>query len=227
VAEDTFRELPYYFLLDLQRFVVTAMDGLGAAYQPAKQVVLYETALFINRLPGVPRLAFINGMPFADPATQYWLEQTVEPVLASGSGAGPSAEDDKALAGQHDEAKKLFAEGDLGGALRVLQEGRQQDGSPRSRFRRHFYMAQLCMLGNQAALACSILENLDAEIEKYSLHAWEPALALEVWNHLYRCYDVLRGAEEGVQDGLDARARRVFGKISQVDVTQALKAGGH
>ena len=67
-------------------------------------------------------------------------------------------------------------------------------------------------------------ENLDVEIEQYSLHAWEPALALEVWNHLYRCYGILRGAEEEAQDGLEERARRVVAKILQIDVTQALKA---
>lgn len=226
-AEDIFKEPPYHFVLDLQRFVVTAMDGLGAAYQLAKQAVLYETALLVKRLPGLLRLTFMEGMPFADPATQFWIEQTVEPVLGSGSAEGPSGEEDQALAGEYDAAKKLFSEGDLGAALRLLQDGLEQDNAPRNRFRRRFYMALLCMQGNQPAIACPILENLDAEIDTYSLHAWEPALALEVWNHLYRCYEVLRSAEGASQDGLDERARRVFAKISQVDVTQALKASRH
>ncbi|HMB89415.1 MAG TPA: type VI secretion system protein TssA, partial [Rhodothermales bacterium] len=227
VAENTFKELPYHFLLGLQRFVVMAMDGLGAPYQAAKEAVLIETAMLLKRIPGLPRLTFMNGLPFADNATQFWIEQTVEPVLASGKGEGGMSEgDDKVLAEQHDEAKKLFAEGKLREALGVLQTGARQDGSPRSRFPRRFYMALLCMQGNQPVIACPMLEDLDQEIERYSLASWEPDLALEVWTHLHRCYELLKGDENAPQDGIDDRARRIFAKICQIDVTRALKTGG-
>jgi type VI secretion system protein VasJ len=201
------------------------MDGLGADYQAAKEAVLVETALFLKRVPELTRLTFMEGMPFADPATQFWIEQAIAPVLAAGDGDGGGV-DDKVLADQYDEAKKLFSEGKLAEALGVLQDGAKQDGSPRSRFQRRYYMALLCMQGNQPLIACSMLEGLDQEIEQYALDHWEPHRALEVWTQLHRCYSLLKGKEEIAQEGLADRARRVLAKISQIDVTHALKATG-
>jgi type VI secretion system protein VasJ len=222
VAENTFGEAPYHFLLDLQRFVVMAMNGLGESYQAARQAVLLETAVLLKRLPGMLRFTFRDGLNFADPATQFWVEDVVAPVLASGDG-GTDAGDDKVLADQYDQAKKLAAEGKLSEALGVLQEGARQDGSRRSRFFRRFYMAQLCLQGNKPLVACSLLEALDKEIERFALAAWDRDVALDVWTHLHRSYEMLKGQEDVPQESLRERARQVFAKLCQVDVTRALK----
>jgi type VI secretion system protein VasJ len=222
VAENTYGEAPYHFLLDLQRFVVMAMNGLGESYQAAKEAVLLETAVLLKRLPALLRFTFIDGLNFADPATQFWVEDVVAPVLASGGG-GTDAGEDKALADQYEQAKKLAAEGKLSEALGVLQAGARQDGSRRSRFFRRFYMAQLCLQGNQPLVACSLLEELDREMERVALATWDAGVALDVWTHLHRSYEMLKGREDIPQESLGERARQVFAKICQVDVTRALK----
>lgn len=223
VAESAFREAPYHFWLDLQRFVVSALEALGEEYEQAKESVLLETALFIRRAGSLPRLTFAGGTPFADSKTKFWLDDVVAQVLASGQGSSRSAVDDKKLEEQFEAASRLAAGGKLGEAMGVLQNGIQQDGARRGRFLRRFNMAQICMQADKPSIACPILENLETEIESFNLDEWEPELALEVWSRLHQCYDLLRSDESVAQDRVQENAERVFARICQVDPARALE----
>lgn len=223
VAESAFREAPYHFWLDLQRFVVSALEGLGDEYEQAKESVLLETALLIRRVGSLPRLTFTGGTPFADSKTKFWLDDVVAPILISGHDSSRSAVDDKELEEQFEAASRLAAGGKLGEAMGVLQNGMQQDGARRGRFLRRFNMAQICMQADKPSIACPILENLETEIESFNLDEWEPELALEVWSRLHQCYDLLRSDESVAQDRLQKSAERVFARICQVDPARALE----
>ena len=221
VAEDAFRESPYHFWLDLQRYVVAAMDGLGDRYEQAREAVLLETAVLVRRVHSLPQLTFLEGAPFADPKTRFWLEETVAPLLTSGSESG-SAHADQKLEGSFDEARQLAAGGKLAEAIHSLQEGIQMDGTRRGRFIRRFNMARICMQAGKTAVACSILENLDSEIDAFTLHEWEPDLTLEVWSQLHQCYGMLTTDEASPQGGLREKAQAVLVRICQVDPGRAL-----
>lgn len=222
VAEDAFRESPYHFWLDLQRYVVAAMDGLGSGYQQAKEAVLLETAVLVRRVRSLPQLQFLEGAPFADPKTRFWLEETVAALLTSGSANG-SAEADQKLEGSLDEARQLASGGKLTEAIHMLQDGIQLDGTRRGRFLRRFNMARICMQAGKQDVACSILENLESEIAAFSLHEWEPELALDVWGQLHQCYGMLTKDESTPPDRIQEKARTVFARICQVDPGRALE----
>lgn len=221
-AEDAFCEAPLHFLLDLQRFIVAAMEGLGGEYTSAKRAVITETALLLKRVSALPQLTFVNGMPFADAQTKFWLDDVVMPVLASESG-GASSSDDQELTAQFDEAKRLAAGGDVGKAIGSLQDGMRNDGSGRGRFLRRFQMAQICMQAGKPEVACSILEKLDSELEAHSLGEWEPGLAVDVWSRLHQCYGLLSTDDEAAAARIRERARRVFARICEANPAKALE----
>lgn len=225
VAEDAFHEPPYHFWLDLQRFVAAAMGGLGGEYEQAKRSVLLETAVLVQRVPSLPHLTFLDGTPFADPKTAFWLEETVAPVLTAGTSNGSSREDAK-LEGRFDDAKKLASGGRLADAIQLLQDAIQQDGTRRGRFLLRLTMARLCMQASKPGIAGPILENLESEIEALTLHEWEPVLALEVWSQLHQCYGMLSADEarpQNQQDRVHEKAQRVFDRICHVDPARALE----
>ncbi len=221
-AEETFREQPFW--LDLQRYIVTALDALGAPLAAARDGVVEDVVGLIRRFPDVPMLTFDDGTPFADAATQEWIEVRIRPALSGGGDTGPSLSgsgEASAVDEAYDEARKHLAGGDLDAAVVALSEG--ADASGRDRFRRRFYLASLCLRGGRAAVARPILETLEAEIAAHRLDAWDPVLALEVWAALHGCYTALqRGASAEDKPSLQQAANRVFDKVCAVEPARAL-----
>lgn len=220
-AEDTFREQPFW--LDLQRYLVTAMDALGAPFAPARDAVIEEAVGLVRRFPDLPALAFNDGTPFADVATQEWIATRIRPALGGGGGEAPAASgaEGSAVDADYAEARERLAQGDLDAAVAALRDG--TDAAGRDRFRRRFYLATLCARGGRPAVARPILEALAAEVEAHGLAAWEPALTLDVWAALHGCYDALRrGADEDGQAALLRASTEVFGRIAALDPARAL-----
>jgi type VI secretion system protein VasJ len=230
-AEASFQRPPFHFWLDLQRLLAGALEALGDDYAPVRNAVLAETALLVGRLPDLPALTFSDGTPFADPLTRDWLENTVRPVLgegqaASGDATGASPNDDDSgasLADQHLEAQQHLGSGNLQDALAAMRDGAARDTTQKDRFRRRLYVADLCVKGQNPAVARPLLERLDEEIDRHALDAWDPPLALEVWTNLHACYEALaRSAPQSQKQELGRQADAMFEKICQVDPTRAL-----
>lgn len=227
--EDTFREAPYW--LDLQRYVVTAMDELGAAYETARDVILYELAVLLDRFPGLLDLTFDDHTPFADQSTKMWVETRVAPLAQQdeGTGALPAGgTTDGLLEEQFEEARQKLGGSDLYGALEIMQDGVEQDASPKERFRRRLYVATLCLKGAQPAVARPLFEELDKVVRSHALDQWEPSHALEVWTGLYRCYHLLAGKnpETPEQQRYRSRAEETFSDICRIDARYALSLVG-
>ena len=228
-CETSFPQPFFYFWLDMQRYTVAALNGLGTEYQSARTAVLMDLAVLIQRVPKLQDLVFGDGTRFVEPATRDWIAETVLPVLGSegGGGGGSSSVGEGDLAVRVNEAKAILDKGDLAGALAFLQNGSVLDTSRKIRFQRQLNMAMLCMRGNQPAIARPILEDLSLEIEKYSIHEWEPALALEAWKNLHKCYQYLAAAPASTdKKTFQQSADQVFEKICRVDVGYALAASG-
>jgi type VI secretion system protein VasJ len=228
-AEQSFGQPPFHFWLDLQRLVIDGLTNLGAEYASARGVVVQELLLVVSRIPNLPNLLFADGRTrFADAATTAWLgelskERTStpatsrEPVLAKQNGN---------LATRFAEPRKRLNDGDLAGALSLMQRGIADDASQHDRFIRRLYSASMCIEAGQISVARAILEELDADIETHRLDRWDPPLALDVWTRLYGCYATqVARAGRGVdvqQIGRDMQ--RVFARICRVDTTRALSA---
>jgi hypothetical protein len=78
-------------------------------------------------------------------------------------------------------------------------------------------------------MARPLLEQLDEEIERFSLDQWEPSLCVQVWRHLRRCYEELSPTqgqgvlpEQGSNGFYKEKADRVFEKLCRLDIRAAM-----
>ena len=76
-CEELFTTYPLW--LDLQRWVASALNALGA--DAAQQVITAEVSLLLSRCPEVARFRFSDrdGTPFADAETVSWLSSQRQP----------------------------------------------------------------------------------------------------------------------------------------------------
>jgi len=219
----------FYFWLDMQRLVVDALDGLGPEFSAVRTAVISELSLLLQRVPKLPSLSFLDGTRFADPGTIAWIDDTLAslhgssgPALPGPASAQTGSEGDPQLA----EAKRAFEAGDLAGAV-VLLASPAADSSRKSLFRRKLAMATFCMQGGQPAIARPLLEELEQEIERFSIHEWEPRLALEAWTALNRCYESLAaGPVTPAKQAMQQRGEKVFERICRLDIAFALASAG-
>jgi type VI secretion system protein VasJ len=226
-CEENLHQMGFHVWLDMQRYLVEALDGLGSDFAGVRAAVIAELLLLLHRVPRLPSLAFADGTRFADPATVAWIDE----VQASSSNAsapqipGPAMSTGE-LETQLEEAKKVFAAGDLAGAIALLVSP-QADMSRKALFRRKLAMATYCMRGGQPAIARPLLEELEQEIEHFSIHEWEPRLALEAWTTLNKCYETLATVPDtSAAETLRRRGENLFERICKLDVGFALASAG-
>ncbi|SNR89816.1 type VI secretion system protein VasJ [Humidesulfovibrio mexicanus] len=178
-AQTAEEQIPeHLFWLDPHRVAVQALEALGSDYAAAREAVLAELGLLLAHLPGLERLSFADGTPFADAETLDWLAgiqgAPPRPDAATRPARGEAA---KARA----EAEALFERQDVAGALDLLgQASRQADDGP-TRLRLSLaQMSLLCRAGHWP-LATSLAEEAVAEVERRGLEDWDPELAVETF----------------------------------------------
>lgn len=65
------------FHLDLQRYALAALEGLGEAHAEARRALLGELGGLLTRMPGLVELCDRDGVPLADEATRRLLDAEV------------------------------------------------------------------------------------------------------------------------------------------------------
>lgn len=204
------------FWLDLQCIVAMGLRVLGGGFAAALAVVEAECALLLRRLPGVERLRYADGMPFADEETRAWLTQ----IAGQGSGAAFTAEAHTAPAQEHartlDQAETLYASGDLAGALNILDAALRcaQGGAQRLPLR--VGQTRLLIRARQWAAATALAEELLDLCAARDLASWDPEQALLVLETARHAWEGL-GGERGT-----TRAWEIRGLISRVRPAAAL-----
>jgi len=237
------------FCLDIQRYLSIALKELAKkageegeelsrkAYKELDTVILQETALLVERYPWITELFYSNDMPFADGQTRSWIEKSVKSALGVGSGGqqgaavgGSLAAGDSQISEEFEQAQELLSRKKWGEAVDMMQNGINSDPTLKGRFQRRLNLANLCLDAGQPAMARPLLEQLDEEIERFSLAQWEPGISVQVWNYLSRCYQELISQDgQQTQDGQQGngnhykeKAERVFEKICRLDIRVAL-----
>lgn len=210
--------------LDLQRYVCAAMTGLGSKFDKARAAVESQTAALVDRLgSGVFELRFRNGNPLTSGETKMWIES--ELVAAGGDAGGTSSassSDNGRLSEASAAARKLAGSGKLKEGLKKLHEGLQTCTQRRERFMWRLRIAQLCFESQRLQLAAPLLEKCFAEIERFHVDEWEPSLAVEVAQTLYRCRKTLTLMEKNPSPETIQRVRDSFAWLCQLDPLAAL-----
>lgn len=209
--------------LDLQRYVCAAMAGSGSKYDKARETIIGLTGALVRRLgEGVFELRFRGDLPLCSGETRMWIESEVCPPDTGGGGGGDSA--NGKLKEASDKAKKLAGSGKLKEALGELQEGLSTCTQRRDRFLWRLRIAQLCYDAKRLQLAGPLLEECSEEIQRYHIDEWEPSLAVDVAQTLYRCRKSLAASMKDPKPDTVQGVDESFAWLCQLDPIAALAA---
>ncbi|AZE67540.1 type VI secretion system protein VasJ [Pseudomonas synxantha] len=217
-------------LLELEVSLTGAMfwfDGLRMAWEclEALHADLAMTelemhfALLLQRLPDLPEYRFDDGTPFADPLTCEWIALHVRPHLQRSESlavvADPPCEPwEVAL----EAVLPCLRKKGLKAAVAVLKQGLHAAPGERARFHWRLALARLCAKAGKHDLARVQLEQLQEQLQRNGLERWEPELAVQVGQRLYRCYDLLPQGH-GIRECKESLHRR----LCQLDLEAVLE----
>ncbi len=212
--------------LDLQRYVLEAMEKLGAKYAPAASALRLELNGYLADFQSLPEMEMSDGTPAANPETRQWLEKEIFSAnhlpAAAPAEAGEKTEIAAAQeADLFDRALAKLKSGQFSEGLALLRQGISGARCERERFLAKLHVADFCVEANKPELARPLLQELTATIDRHRLEDWESQeLNVRVWKAVYRCY-----RNSGNQNDQE-QIKRAFDKLCQLDVEQALALGG-
>ena len=85
-------------------------------------------------------------------------------------------------------------------------------------------MAQLCYDAKRLQLAAPLLEECYDDVQRYHIDEWEPTLAVDVAQTLYRCRKLLTASEKAPAQEAQQRVHDSFAWLCQLDPLAALAA---
>lgn len=212
-AESRVRQ--YVFWFDLSRYAAESLEHLGS--HAASEAVGEETLHYAGRLPGIEKLAFSDGTPFAAEATKEWLQDLASKsggMRVSGSGSRTEQSVESALG----NAFVLINENRIADALNGFREKMGQVNSLRDRYLWQAGMCRLLIRANLPRLALPYFHAMLDAMETYNVERWEPALALD---GLALILTGLRLQDERFRD--EAFIEKILDRISVLNPAQALE----
>ncbi|MET3449109.1 type VI secretion system protein TssA [Ralstonia sp. 1138] len=228
-VEGAFMEGVNHLWFDLQYFQHVALDHVGAPYNAWRELLRADVALFLERLPGIERLAFNDGTPFADDTTLEWIArhavvrdleagESVAPLPVSAEGAGEAAGDWPEIEAQ---ARDLAAREGVEAAFTWLEAlpGLKTD---RHRYLQRLVMARLADHAGRPDAAHALLVELDLSARSLPLTRWEPALVFEVKHQLVRSLKAMSNRKEADKPALAQRIAELHAELTVLDPSRAL-----
>jgi type VI secretion system protein VasJ len=211
----------FVFWFDLHWMVAEALQQLGPDYQPALRVVCQETAYFLQRLPGVAKLAFSDETPFADAQTNDWLA-TIAAVDSQGGSARQSASTEDARQSVNaatQEALALARKKRVAEAVDLLFRKLAVAPSRCEQTRWRLAIVQVLMAAKRGPAALPHLEQVIADIDTFKLEQWDPELALEGLALAWKGF-----SSEGSKAHQDL-AQGLLNRIARLNPVDALRLG--
>jgi type VI secretion system protein VasJ len=171
-AEEFFAAAP--LCLDAQVLIWKALSAMGPQFGEAAQGVREESARLLARLPGLEKLSFSDGSPFASPQTVLWLQADPNPLRPGGEEPGAARDP---FPERMREARALLEQSKLSEALDLLDAAKTHSPSENLRCR----IAQLRLLceAGKGEVGLALAEALLAETTAHDLDNWDPSLALD------------------------------------------------
>ncbi|HEX3379481.1 MAG TPA: type VI secretion system protein TssA [Paraburkholderia sp.] len=228
-VEGAFMEGVNHLWFDLQYFQHVALDHVGAPYSAWREQLRADFALFLERLPGIERLSFNDGTPFADDATLEWIARhAVVRNLDAGESVAPlpvSAGNDDETTGDWPEieaqARDLAGQDGIEAAFAWLEAlpGLRTD---RHRYLQRLVMARLADHAGRADTSLALLAELDTSARSLPLTRWEPALVFEVKQQLLRALKALSKRKDADKPALARRIDELQAELTVLDPARAL-----
>ncbi|WP_175946505.1 type VI secretion system protein TssA [Burkholderia pyrrocinia] len=228
-VEGAFMEGVNHLWFDLQYFQHVALDHVGAPYSAWRELLRADFALFLERLPGIERLAFNDGTPFADDGTLEWIArhavvrdleagETVAPLPVSAGSDGDSAGDWPEIEAQ---ARELAGRDGVEAAFGWLEAlpGLKTD---RHRYLQRLVMARVADHAGRADTALALLAELDTAARSLPLTRWEPALVFEVKQQLVRALKTMSNRKDADKPALARRIGELQAELTVLDPARAL-----
>jgi len=209
------------FWLDLNRLSVEGLAGIEGA-QAASTAVCQETAALVRRLPGLERLSFADGTPFADAATCAWLSSILAggraPALRAATRPGaplPGA----ALPGgiKPAEAEPVIAGGELFDTVQSFRTQLRECASGRECLQLRLALCRALLNSERAALALPYLEQALLDIERFGLEEYDPTLALQGLQLAWRAFVEQEGGY------FEEKARQALYRIARIDPVEMVR----
>ena len=228
-VERAFMEGVNHLWFDLQYFQHVALDHVGAPYSAWRELLRADFALFLERLPGIERLTFDDGTPFADDTTLEWIARhAVVRDLEAGEGMAPltvSTGSDDGAAGDWPEIEAQARE--LAGREGVEAAFGWLEALPGLRTDRHRYLQRLVMArladhSGRADAALALLAELDTSARSLPLMRWEPALVFEVKQQLVRALKAMSNRKDADKPALARRIGELQAELTVLDPAHAL-----
>jgi type VI secretion system protein ImpA len=206
--------------LDLQRYVLTALEALGAEYEYVASAIRGALAELLRDLSELPQLTLMDDTPTANAETRAWLREL---LAASAAGAGQPvaiADDDevqiapagapRAIKTAADRAAALARSGQHEQAIQLLMSLSEQEKCARDRFLRRTEAADIMVGNGHEGVAIPILRELAEAIDAHNLEGWEAGdTVARPLSLLYRCMQALGSDGESAQEELYLRICRL------------------
>ncbi|MBY4869462.1 type VI secretion system protein TssA [Burkholderia sp. Bp9017] len=228
-VEGAFLEGVNHLWFDLQYFQHVALDHAGSPYSACRELLRADFALFLERLPGIERLAFSDGTPFADDTTLEWIARhAVVRDLEAGEAVAPlpvSADSGNDAAGGWPEietqARELAAREGIEAAFAWLEAlpGMKTD---RHRYLQRLVMARLADHAGRHDAALALLAELDETSRSLPLMRWEPALTFEVKQQLVKALKAMSSRKDADKPALVRRIGQLHAELTVLDPARAL-----
>jgi len=186
--------------LDLQRYALTACDGLGSEYEVVADAIRGALGTLLRDVPRLPSLVLMDDTPTANRETRSWLAESglAEPP-EGGDALAPrprsAAQTPSAVIAR---AASMAGRGDAQEAVGLLMTEISRTTSERSRFLLQSEAARILVDSRMDAVARPMLEEMTTAIDEHRLEDWEAgAVVARPLALLYRCIRRAEGEAAG------------------------------
>jgi type VI secretion system protein ImpA len=204
--------------LDLQRYTLTACEGMGSDFYAVAFAIRGQLRALLSDLPQLVEMTLMDDTPTANPETQTWLRET---IMTDGGSRPASFDMTYDPRWERDDGRERRSGDAWERALAEVRSGRPERGiellmreavrekSRRGRFLRQTQLAGIMVDAGLESVAVPILQELLAQIEAHKLEEWEAGdVVAQPLALLYRCLEKLEG-DAGVKQDLYLRLCRL------------------
>ncbi len=189
--------------LDLQRYLLNALEALGDEYARSAQAVRREVKTLLAEIPALPEMTLMDDLPTAGPSTLAWLRSEgmmgdaaesddAAPRAAMAPSPSPTSTD-RALERALAEVKA----GRTPQAIEMIKRELQRESSERGRFMRQVQLATVMVAAGRDAVAIPGLQKLLGVIDGHKLDGWEEGrFVAEPMSLLYQALESTGGDSE-------------------------------